>query len=65
MKKKEKLVEVNPIEVLPDGSTIYHLCASESNADWVVAARLAKKKDKKSKKELERMDNARMLVEKK
>lgn len=65
MPKKEKMKKVEPIEYPADGKTIFHLCSSEANADWIRAARLAEKKDKKSKKELERMDQTSMLIDQK
>lgn len=48
------------------GVLVINAAASESNSDWIRAARLKRKADqgdKKAKEELERMDNTPMMQE--
>jgi len=43
-----------------DGVLYINLCTTESNEDWIRAGRLVNRKDNRSQKEYQRMENQEM-----
>jgi len=59
-----KYKTIEPIEYDENGELIINACCTAANADWIRAARLAKKADdgdKEAKKILEELHNTKMV----